>query len=309
MNMGVTAAQYGNGGTTNKIPQGTGSQLSGLQGGNPELKPEQADTYTIGVNFAPSQIHNFSGSIDYYHIAIKDEITTIPSAVIFSQCANTADPFYCSQVFRNPFTGGLTSVGTAAQGGYVVQTNINAGAALVSGVDLQLNYRHDLPEGWGKLGYELNGTYLQHVETTPVPGVPTYDCAGLFGLTCQTVNPRWRHIFRATWTAPGNVTVAATWRYMSAVGQDNNSSDPSLRLATFGGLDLVSPRIASYSYLDLAASWHFRETLTLRAGINNVLDKDPPLLNVSIVPGGEANTIDVYDMFGRQLFLAFSAKF
>ena len=47
----------------------------------------------------------------------------------------------------------------------------------------------------------------------------------------------------------------------------------------------------------------------MRAGINNALDKDPPLLNVAIVPGGEANTIDVYDMFGRQLFVSFSAKF
>ena len=126
----------------------------------------------------------------------------MPSSVIFSQCANSADPFYCSQVFRNPFTGGLTSQGSAAQGGYVIQTNINAGAALVSGIDLQLNYSHDLPAGWGKLGYELIGTYLQHNETTPVPGVPTYDCAGLFGLTCQTVNPVWRHIFRVTWMTP-----------------------------------------------------------------------------------------------------------
>jgi len=49
--------------------------------------------------------------------------------------------------------------------------------------------------------------------------------------------------------------------------------------------------------------------LTLRAGVNNVLDKDPPLIDSFIVPGGEANTIDVYDMFGRQLFLAFTARF
>lgn len=49
--------------------------------------------------------------------------------------------------------------------------------------------------------------------------------------------------------------------------------------------------------------------LTVRAGINNVLDKDPPLLNTAVVPGGEANTVDVYDMFGRQVFVAFTAKF
>ncbi|HEV7610621.1 MAG TPA: hypothetical protein VGO37_01955 [Steroidobacteraceae bacterium] len=77
---------------------------------------------------------------------------------------------------------------------------------------------------------------------------------------------------------------------------------PPCTLSTFGGLDHFNPRIPSYSYLDLAATWHFRESLTLRAGINNVLDKDPPLLSTTIVPPGEANTIDVYDLFGRQLY-------
>lgn len=47
----------------------------------------------------------------------------------------------------------------------------------------------------------------------------------------------------------------------------------------------------------------------MRAGANNVLDKDPPLVSSFIVSGGQANTYDIYDLFGRQLFIAFSAKF
>ncbi len=43
-------AQYNSG----SIPQGTAGQLSQLTGGNTQLKPEQAETYTFGVNFAPS---------------------------------------------------------------------------------------------------------------------------------------------------------------------------------------------------------------------------------------------------------------
>jgi iron complex outermembrane recepter protein len=307
--MGVTAAQYGNGGSTNTIPQGTGGQLSGLQGGNPGLKPEQAETYTIGVNFAPSQIPNLTGSIDYYHIALTDEVGTLGSSVILSQCGNTGDPFYCSQVFRNPVTGGLNTVGSIAGGGYIVQANVNTGAALVSGIDVQLSYKQDLPVGWGGLDFELNGAYLQHNKVTPVPGGATYDCAGYFGLTCQTVNSRWRHIFRTTWMMPWNGSASATWRYISPVTEDNNSSDPTLRFSTFGGYDLYNGRIPSYSYLDLETTWHIGTVLTLRAGINNVLDKDPPLLNANVVPGGSANTIDVYDMFGRQVFVSFSSKF
>jgi iron complex outermembrane recepter protein len=67
--------------------------------------------------------------------------------------------------------------------------------------------------------------------------------------------------------------------------------------------------VPSYSYLDLSTTWSVGKVLTFRAGINNVLDKDPPLINTVLVPGGQANTNDVYDLFGRQLFVAFTARF
>jgi outer membrane receptor protein involved in Fe transport len=49
--------------------------------------------------------------------------------------------------------------------------------------------------------------------------------------------------------------------------------------------------------------------LQLRAGANNVLDKDPSLINVYAISGGAANTYSLYDLFGHQLFVAFTAKF
>lgn len=309
----ISAAQftalYGNGGTTDAIPQGTASQLSGLQGGNPNLKPEAADTYTVGLNFAPQQLPSLSGSLDYYHISIKNEVNTLSSTIIFAQCADTGSPVYCSQIFRNPVTGGLNTIGPISGGGYVIQTNLNIGAALVSGIDLQLNYRQDLPQGFGHLSFDMNGAYLQHTTTTPQPGAHTYDCAGYYGLTCQTINPRWHHVFRTTWQTPWSFSASATWRYLGPVSDDNNSPDATLRYAAFGGNDFVSARIPSYSYLDLEGTWSVGKFLTIRAGINNVTDKDPPLLNAVLIPGGEANTVDVYDMFGRQLFLAFTARF
>jgi outer membrane receptor protein involved in Fe transport len=49
--------------------------------------------------------------------------------------------------------------------------------------------------------------------------------------------------------------------------------------------------------------------LQIRAGANNVLDTAPPVILNPIVAGGAANTYDIYDIFGRQLFAAFTAKF
>jgi outer membrane receptor protein involved in Fe transport len=308
LNTGVTAAQYGNGGSTNTVPQGTAGQLSQIQGGNPQLKPDQAETYTFGVNFAPSQVPGLTGSLDYYHIAITNEVGVVPASFIVNQCANTADPTYCKLLFRSPVTGSLTGA-TIAGGGYIVQNNVNIGAAGVSGIDAQVNYKHDLPAGFGGLAFEMNGAYLQHATSTPLPGQHTYDCAGLFGFTCQTVNPRWHHIFRTTWLTPWDFTGSITWRYIAKVSQDNNTGDPTLHFNTWGAYDFFNATIPSYSYVDLEATWHVNKILTVRAGANNVLDKDPPLINSQIVSGGAANTYDVYDMFGRQLFVSFTARF
>ena len=61
--------------------------------------------------------------------------------------------------------------------------------------------------------------------------------------------------------------------------------------------------------LDLAATWNVNKILQLRAGANNVLDKDPPVINTFAASNGSANTYSAYDIFGRQLFVAFTAKF
>ena len=305
---GVTAAQYGNGGTTNTIPQGTAGQLSALSSGNVLLRPERADTYTVGLNIVPRSIPHFQASIDYYQIKVQDTISTLPTSLIMSNCANTGDPAYCSQLVRAPSTGGLTGT-SVSSGGYFIQKLYNLGEGIVSGIDTQLAYRFDLPRDLGALAIDLNGTWLQHAKTQPLPGAPTYDCAGLFGYTCQTINPRWQHTLRATWIFKPALSIDATWRYIGSVNQDNNSSDPSLHFSTWGAYDYYNAHIASYSYLDLGATWEMAHTLTVRAGINNILDKDPPLLDTNLVTGGAANTYSRYDLFGRQVFLGFTAKF
>jgi outer membrane receptor protein involved in Fe transport len=314
-NLGVSAAQYAasvaghrlNG--VNPIPQCIAGQCSQLQGGNTALKPEQGETYTVGVNFQPSYLPKFTSSIDYYHIKVRDVIGVLPSTSIFSQCANSGDPTYCNGIVRSPATGGLQG-SNLATGGYIVQTNLNLGSELVSGIDLQVSYQLDLPPGFGNVHFDMNGAWLQHFVTTPVPGGPSYDCAGLFGATCQTVNPRWHHIFRTTWNTPWDVSASATWRYLGSVKQDADTGNPLLANTNYT-YDAYNARIASFSYLDLEATWHPTKILTLRAGANNVLDKDPPLLvsQAGIVAGGAANTSDAYDIFGRQLFVSFTAKF
>ena len=122
---GVTAAQY----NSASIPQGIGQPIVAADQRQCGIEAGKADTYTIGLNFAPSLLPRFTGSIDYYHISVKDEVGVYPYLVILSNCANTGDPTYCSQIVRQPTTGSLTGNSNAA-GGYVIQKQYNLGTAV-----------------------------------------------------------------------------------------------------------------------------------------------------------------------------------
>ncbi len=300
---GVTAAQYGNGGSTNTIKQCIANQCGQLLGGNPDLLPEVADSYTLGVNLTPGFLPSFTGSIDYYRIVLNRAIGTVGASIALQNCLQTGDPTYCQLIRRD--SGGSITGSSVQTGGYIVQTGVNIGAAAIKGIDAQGNYRVPL-SGLGTLAFTLNGTYTLATTTTPLPGAHTYDCVGLYGPTCGTLNPRWRHNLRMAWDSPWDVTLSAFWRYIGGVSLDSNSSDPTLGNGRNRTLDARLPAI---SYLDLTGSWDIRKGLQLRAGINNIFDKDPPIVTQDIVPSGAPNTFPTYDTLGRQLFIAFTATF
>ncbi len=317
---GVTAAQYGNGTTANNITQCVSGQCGEVITGNSQLAPEVAKTWSLGLTFTPTALPGFNASIDYYHIRLENQVGNYPLAVIFNDCLTSGNPLYCSQIVRTA-QGSLTGA-TVAGGGYILQKDYNLGLSIVSGIDLQMNYHLNLPTGWGSFTTALNGAYLLHDTTTPYPGSGSYDCAGLFGNTCQngSVNPHWRHTMRFTWDTPWNVLLSAQWRFIGPTSFDNNSTNPLLAgieeasqgpAAPAPYYDQFNARIPGYSYLDLTAVWHALHNLELRAGVTNLLDKDPPLVPSGDISGnsGPANSWPAYDYLGRQLFVAFTAKF
>jgi iron complex outermembrane recepter protein len=300
-------AAYGNGGTTNLIPQFVSGQASALNGGNPGLQPEVARSWTAGFTFTPTFVPGLSGTVDYYHIKLTGGVTN-PGApqTLLNNCVLNGDASSCALIVRNQSTFALTGTSVAG-GGYIVQTNINAAVLHVSGVDVGVNYKHDLPAGLGSVAFALNGVFeLSNEEPL---GQIQLECAGDYGLQCQTVNPRWRHILRMTWVTPWDATASLTWRYIGRVLNDNNDPSPALFGGAYlGGYDFFNNVIPAYNYLDIAATWKPVNNVELRAGINNLLDKDPPIITVGIAPGG-ANAYSAYDQLGRQVFVAATLKF
>ncbi len=309
MNTGVTAAQYGNGGTTDRITQCPAGQCAVLGGGNTKLTPEQANTFSVGFTLTPSFIPGFTGSLDYYDINLTNVISTVGQNIIFDNCLNTGAPRFCQDVVRSP-TGNLFGTSITG-GGYIRDTNVNTGGSQNSGVDLQAAYhlplsRIGLSEGLGGLQFSLVGTRFLKATTTPFVGAHTYDCEGLFGSTCQTVNPKWRHTLRATWESPWDLLLSAQWRYIGSASFERNTSDPTL---TNHRHDSVDAKLDAVSYLDLSAIWKVRSGFSVRAGITNVFDKDPQIIDSLIVAAGLPNAYPTYDFLGRQMFIGFTTDF
>jgi hypothetical protein len=124
---------------------------------------------------------------------------------------------------------------------------------------------------------------------------PVEDCKGVWGGVCGFPNPDFRNNLRVTWLTPWDVTASVLWRHMGEV-EDLN-----------GNLDLPS-----YNYLDVAGVWDVLENTSLRAGINNVLDKEPPIAGNAAGPsiGGNGNTFPgVYDALGRYMYVGVTVSF
>jgi outer membrane receptor protein involved in Fe transport len=311
---GVPLANYG------EVPKCVSGQCGAVFSGNLDLKPETGKTFSAGFVFTPTFFRGFSFSFDYFDINVSNAITTIPMRVAIDACALQGLAADCALINRDASTGfGLTGAAVPGTlGSYVLQQPQNAESLITRGFDINMDYRTSLAD-WhmgdmGSLDFNFTGTYVNTLKTT-FPGA-TYDCAGLYGTTCGTPAPRWRHQFRISWVTPWNLTLSMNWRYIGATSLDFNSGQPSL--ADPNGFIALLPtdaHIPSFNYFDFSFQYKLRNRYTIRGGINNLFDRTPPLLDstsfgISAPPFGNGNTFpQVFDPLGRVFFVGLTADF
>jgi outer membrane receptor protein involved in Fe transport len=306
------------------IEKNPANQYNGEVGGNPTLKPEVSDTYTAGVVWQPSFAPGLSMSLDYFNIKVDQFINALGANLIINQCLQTQQAFFCDLIHREPGNNSLFLDRT----GFIQDTTLNTGSLKTTGLDVNVAYRTDLSAlglgDNGSISASLVGTWLDELDTQPLPGGPSYNCAGLFGTVCSNgaspsgaPSPRWRHKMRVTWTTPWSygdwlksLSFSAQWRYFGKVTLDAFQSDPQLNNP---GLQFATDKaFAAHSYLDLTANFTVHGNLNFRVGVNNVFDKDPPLVGSSNCPVGPCNGgafAQVYDALGRFMFVGLSADF
>ncbi|ATC95296.1 TonB-dependent receptor domain-containing protein [Pseudoalteromonas tunicata] len=280
---GVSAAQYGN------VSKSPANQYNGLFGGNPDLQPEVADTMSFGIVAQP--IDNLNFSIDYWDIELEEVIGSVGPELTVTQCALTGNSAFCDNITRSG--NGSLWIGT----GIVKATSVNLASRHWEGVDVSANYNAEIMGG--NFNAKLIGTYMLSKEYEPLPGTPTanYDCVDNISTDCFAT-PEWRHTATFSYDTGSFWTAQLKWRYFGSVGYDGTTDK---LLEADGG-------ISSQSYFDLKGSFEVNDHVGVLVGVNNIFDKEPPLVGGTL--STNANAVSgFYDSLGRYVHASVTFRF
>ncbi|HEU0066837.1 MAG TPA: TonB-dependent receptor, partial [Sphingomonas sp.] len=271
-----------------------------------QINPEDARTETFGVVLTPTFLPRLSLSVDRYKIQVNSVISYLGAQFAVDGCVITGDPYYCSRLVRDAGTNQLTSTGTAS--GYIQGGNLNAYRLYASGYDFQGQYTVPLGATAGKLDLIFNGTLATDQGGQAAVNQVRVNCVGFFGGSCSQPAPRWVHNLRTTYsTSDGVFSTSVAWRHIAGVTAGQNGG-PNSTPATFV-TDFT--RIPAYDYFDLALGFNIAERMTLTAAVNNIFDKQQPILtNTYDYALSRGNTIPQrYDTLGRQISIGVTTRF
>ena len=245
-----------------------------FSGGNTDLVPEVSETWTVGGSYSPSFVSGLDISVDYYSIKIGNAIVTPSTADITAACA-AGDADACSRVLRDS-TGTITTVYGIAQ---------NIAQYETSGVDIEASYRvpmsdfTDLP---GMLNFRVLATYVDDLIFDT--GANSRNTVGDVGDPVLDGVPEWRMNFSASYETD-TLGFDLRTRYVGG-GQFNDE------------LNIVNGDIDARTYVDLGARVRVMDRVTFFGNVNNVFDKEPPLVTTT--------TNAHYDGVGR--YYSFGAR-
>ena len=281
-NTGLAANLYG------KDLKSPADQYNILQGGNPAVAPEEAESITAGVVLTPSFVDGLTLTLDYFNINVEQGISTIPAATALEKCLSTGIATFCDLIRRHPVTGSLWLTG-----GYISAQTTNLSEETVEGVDIIFDYTFDTAVG--PVTLEGVTTNLWTADLIEIVGEAPLDCAGYWGTACgKNPQPKWSGNYKASVQVPRDVRLSLGLRYLGETEDlGNNEID-----------------FEAETYWDLTAEWQATDQLLATAGASNLLDTDPQVTSDAGTAPGNGNTFPAYfDALGRYLFLNVAVRF
>ena len=314
----VCLAQGANAGTIDSIAQPIASQANATSGGNLLLGPETSDSWTLGFVFEPTFLPGFSLTVDYYDIEITGAITTPDPDAAMDACfaganLSTTNPA-CLVIRRDPLTGGLNGDPATTRGLFLALSNL--GALATNGIDFSMNYRRDI--GFADLSLALSGNWTDSStfnSNVLDPSAVTRECVGLYSANCASIQPEWQTTFRTTLSFE-TVDVSLLWRHIDAVAYEFGTAFrgnlPATGVGNLAGQAVDFNRIDAHDYFDLSTRWSIGDNLTLTFTVENLLDKEPPLVGADVgsTAFNSGNTYpSTYDSLGRTYNAALKLRF
>jgi outer membrane receptor protein involved in Fe transport len=210
-------------------------------GGNRNLGPERATTWTVSSTFTPAFFDGFRAEIAYFRIRYRDRVTSP-----FSPITSALRPIYSDFVRLNPTVADVLSAIDGINGAFSNFSGqpFNSGAVSailddrlqnislqsLEGVDVFVRYDRDLSD-LGMLAIKGAASYLDSTRRITA-SLPAMDSAGLV-----FTPPHWRGRLSAGWER-GNVTVTAVGSYIG--GTEDSRFAPVVRVGSFATLDTVA---------------------------------------------------------------------
>jgi iron complex outermembrane receptor protein len=259
--------------------------------GNPALRPELADTATVGFIYSPSFIPGLQFSVDYYRISLKGAISSISAAQELAFC-NAGQTQYCQYVHRDA-SQAILSIDTVP---------VNVASLRTVGWDFEVDYRHRV--GPGIFTFRGLASYVPVFRQVDALGNVT-DLAGQVA-DLTPGEPKFKANAYATYEQ-GPYTVTLNARYVGPAKLQNN---------WVSGVDIDNNHVDSFLTFGLTGVVKVggRGNFTLTFGVDNLFDRKP--IDLPVVPNtvqysapGLGGRFDLYDPMGRSFRVGVRTKF
>ncbi len=303
--------------------------LAEITSGNSQLKPETADTYNLGVSFAPNFwfLDGFQIDLDYYNIEYKDIITREPVQTIINTDNAALQAAVTAGTFPNLLAAALGGAGNTRQMVRNAQGNllrilpdfVNAASADVDGVDLNASYRFDTPFGMWRVG--VAGAWVRTYDVVDQRGVK-FKSAGRYNATNPVARPLPEFKWNATlaWSMDRH-RAFLMMQYIDSLNNTGTGANGNLggteaffrETVRLGLGDAAAAKVFT-NHIDTFTTWDVQYTYSIgellalsdssvTVGVQNFTDESPPWIPVVTAYDGR-----LHDPLGRMWFLRMSAS-
>jgi iron complex outermembrane receptor protein len=253
-------------------------------GGNADLKPADADTFTTGVRFAPTGAYGLRLAASYWRIR-ADQTIGIPDA----ERLLAAESRFRARVIRDEPSAADLAAGIPGPLELIDIRRVNYGSVRTSGIDFSASMAVDTRVG--HFVPELSATWVDDFTTSDLVEGSDVDRVGVANSRGSVT--RWRAVGGLAWSHHG-IGLSAKARYVPSYDdvdilgkRTGRSVDAQTLIDTQLTVDLS----------EVAGAESICRGFEIRAGVFNVLDEQPPFAEVGFNAGYDGSQGDLRQRF------------